>query len=111
MSTSTSLSPRQWLGVAVAAIVPGLVLWFAMLYPLLPNDAAGWAIAAGWGIVATIWTVASVAALSWLNTRQRHRLVSRALGFVVALQLGVVIFALAFYHQALLASHFLYFGT
>ena len=110
MSTGISLTPRQWLGVALGAIAPGLVLWFAMLYPLVPKGAAGWAIAAGLGVVATIWAIVSVAALSWLNGRKTHRFACNALGLVVALQLGIGIFALARYHQDLLANHFSYFG-
>ncbi len=109
-TTHISLTPRQWLGVALGAIVPGLVLWFAMLYPLVPKGAADLAIAAGLGVVVTIWAIVSVAALSWLNGRKKHRFACNALGLVVALQLGVGIFALARYHQDLLANHFSYFG-
>lgn len=109
-TTHNSLSPRQWLGVALGAIVPGLILWFAMLYPLVPKGAAGLAIAAGLGVVVTIWAIVSVAALSWLNGRKKHRFACNALGLAVALQLGVGIFALARYHQELLANHFSYFG-
>ena len=109
-TTGPSLTPWQWLGVALGAIVPGLVLWFAMLYPLVPKGAAGLAIAVGLGVVATIWAIVSVAALSWLNGRKKHRFASSVLGLVVALQLGVGIFALARYHQDLLGNHFSYFG-
>ena len=104
------MSPRQWVGIASIAIAPGELVWFAMLYPLVPRGAAGWAVAAGLGAVVTIWAVVSVAALSWLNGCERRRLVCSALGLVVALQLGVGIFALAFYHQRLLTDHFSYFG-
>ncbi len=105
-----SMSPRQWIGVALFAIVPGQVLWFAMLYPLVPKGGAGWAVAAGPGAVTTIWAVCSAAVLSWLHGRKKHRLASNALGVVVALQFGVGIFALAVFHQDLLTSHFSYFG-
>ena len=110
MSTNISLTPRQWLGVALGALVPGQILWFAMLYPLVPKGATGFAIAAVSGVVATIWAIASIALLSWLNGRKRHRLTSSALGLAVALQLGIGIFALAYYHQDLLAIHFSFFG-
>jgi hypothetical protein len=109
-ATGISLTLRQWLGVALGAIVPGLVLWFAMLYPLVPKGVAGLAIAAVLGVVVTVWAIVSVAALSWLNGRKKYRLASNALGLVVALQLGVGIFASARYHQDWLASHFSYFG-
>ena len=85
-------------------------MWFAMLYPLVPKGATGLAIAAGLGVVVTIWAIFSVAALSWLNGRKKHRFACNALGLAVALQLGVGIFALARYHQELLANHFSYFG-
>lgn len=109
-ATSVSIPPRQWFGIGLAAIVPGQVLWFAMLFPLVPKGGAGWALAAGLGALATIWAVASVAALLWLNGRKQHRFLSNALGLVVAVQLGVGIFAIALDHQDLLASHFSYFG-
>jgi ABC-type Mn2+/Zn2+ transport system permease subunit len=81
-----------------------------MLYPLVPKGFAGLAVAAASGVIATTWAIVSVAALSWLNRRKRHRLASSALGLVVALQLGIGIFALARYHQDLLANYFSYFG-
>jgi hypothetical protein len=109
-ATNLSMSPRQWVGVAFVAIVPGELVWFAMLFPLVPRGAAGWAVAAGLGVVVTIWAVVSVAALSWLNGCKKYRLVCNALGLVVALQLGIGIFALAFYHQRLLTDHSSYFG-
>ncbi len=109
-ATSISIAPRQWFGIALAAIVPGQVLWFAMLYPLVPKGGAGWAVAAGLGAVATIWAVASVAAVLWLNRRKKHRFLRNALGLVVALQHGVGTIAIVLYHQDLLASHLSYFG-
>jgi hypothetical protein len=109
MSDSISLTSRQWLGVVFGALIPGQLLWFAMLYPLVPRGLVGFAIAVVSGVAATIWAIVSVAALSWLNGRKKHRLVWSALGVAVALQLGIGIFALARYHQDLLAIHFSYF--
>ncbi len=87
-------------------LVPEQADW---LYPLVPKGAVGAAIAVASAAAATTWAIAGVAAISWLNGRKRHRLASRALGIVVALQLGIGIFALARYHQDLLADHFSYF--
>jgi hypothetical protein len=109
-TTSIRMSGRQRLLVACIAIVPGQLVWFALLYPLIPRGAAAWAVAAGLGIVVTLWAVCSTAVIAWLNKQKQHRLLCNAVGVLVALQLGVGIFALALFHQDLLANRFSYFG-
>jgi hypothetical protein len=45
-----------------------------------------------------------------MERRETHRIASNALALVVALQLGVGLFALVRFHQELLINHFSYFG-
>lgn len=87
----------------------GEVLWFAMLYPLLPTDAIGWIVAAVAGAIVTTWAVCSLVALVWLQSRKVHRLLAHAIGLVVALQFGLGIFAVAWHWQDPVTRHFGYF--
>ena len=81
-----------------------------MLYPLVPKDAAGWAVAVGIGVVATVWAVGSGLAIGWLGRQTRQRLLCNAVAVALALSLGAGIFMLALYRQDVLAAHFSYFG-
>ena len=84
-------------------------MWFSMLFPLVPKGVAGWTFAAGLGVVATAWAGGSITAILWLNKQTERRLLCNSVGFVVAVSLGVGIFALALYRQDLVFAYFSYY--
>jgi hypothetical protein len=83
--------------------------WFALLHPLVPSTPTGFAIefTAGIAVAAVMWGV--VGAIWWLAGRESNSLVCRINAVVLALSVGVVIFATADLFRDTLGTNFRYF--
>ena len=95
--------------VLLLGLVVVLVLWFFALYPLTPSTSLGWCAALLSGVVVFLWVWGCVELLVWLERPRAHRAVFKALGYPVALSLGLGIFAVAFFARDFLAHNFSYF--
>jgi hypothetical protein len=86
------------------------VVWFLALYPLIPNTGHGWFAAVATGFAVTAWAAACSGLLLWFKKQQRYVLLFRALGLLVAVSLGVGIFAAAYEAREFISANSSYFG-
>ncbi len=82
--------------------------WFLLLHPLVPSTLAGFAaeFLAGLAVLGLVY--AGVRAIVWLQGRPINRSPNAAVSLAIALGVGVVIFAAAYWCRAFLTSNFAY---
>ena len=107
---STRLTPGQKFGVAALVVAVGLAFWVGWLYPLWPTTVVGWIAVFISGVAVVAWAAGCVVAILWLQRQREHVLLFKFVGVVVALSLGVGIFAAAFEARAFISGNFSYFG-
>ncbi len=96
--------------VLLAAVVGGQLFWFGMLYPLWPKTTLAWVAGTTSGAVVGFWAVGSAILITWLQRQERHQLLCKSIGAVVAVSLGAGIFWLALKGQSFIVANFSYFG-
>lgn len=109
-ASGAKFAPLQIAGWSAAVAVAGQVFWFLALYPLVPSTPRGWAAATAAGLAVTLWAAACIAALQWIQARHRHAWAFKAIGLVIALSLGLGVFAAAFQARAFISANASYFG-
>ena len=83
--------------------------WFALLHPLVPANAEGFAIefVAGIGVAAVIWC--ALQGIRWLAERKSNPVLCRIAAVALALSVGVSIFVSAYLLRDTLGTNFRYF--
>jgi hypothetical protein len=86
------------------------ILWFVLLYPLIPSTRNGWVAWSGSGVLCA----AALAAGSWLSDRVeamnpgREYLVWKSIGAFAVVALGVLLLVGIVYSQDFVAANFTY---
>ena len=97
----------SWL--ARLAIILGLeACWFALLHPLVPSTLLGFIAEFAAGLVVFALVYGGAQAIIWLQGRPAHRNLTRVISVVIAIGMGVVIFAAAYACQVFLGRNFTY---
>ena len=96
--------------LAALAAGGGLLLWFGLLYPLVPRTTLGWALAIGAGAFIGLWVLAAALAIGWLRKQSRHKLACNLLAAIVALSVGTGVFLVVANAQAIISANFSYFA-
>jgi pheromone shutdown protein TraB len=93
---------RLWIVIAVAVEV----LWFALLYPLVPRSALGALIELALPLPIAGYIYLIVQLLFWLSDRTFSAGVRRLLGIALVASVGLVIFLLLYGAQRLFSADF-----
>ena len=99
-----------WVVVLLVGAAFGELLWFGMLYPLVPKTGVGWLLGAAAGVCVGLWAAACALLIGWLQRQSRFPILCKAIGALIAVSLGVAIFWLALNGQPLIVANFSYFG-
>lgn len=83
--------------------------WFGLLFPLVPSTLAGLAIALISGALVTGVLWATALGMCWLAGGESHSLLRRSTALVLAVSVGVAIFAAAYLYRDTLSSNFHHF--
>jgi hypothetical protein len=108
--TSPTEATRWLSGSVLGVALGGLLLWFGLLYPLLPRTVTGWVVATVAGLAAASWAAVCVYILRRIEGRPGGGLIWKAVGVLVALSLGLGLFGLAVVAREFIAKNFSYLG-
>ena len=115
MTNESTTSPemgkvrKSW-PLMVSAFFIVLLFWFGWLYPLLPKTPTGWLIETFAGVFVFFYGWSCIEIILWLQVQTRLVVIAKAVGLLVALSLGVGVFAAAYYGQQYVSGNFEYFG-
>jgi hypothetical protein len=95
--------------VLLVGLALELGLWVLALYPLTPTTSTGWCAVLLAGFVVFLWVWGCLEMLLWLDRPRLYRAYYKALGYPVAVSLGVGVFAAAYIARDFIAHNFSYF--
>src|SRR5450631_3045 len=97
--------PRSWLG-RFGFFLLFLLVWFALQFPLVPTTALGFAVNVAFALLVMGYGVLALRSIVWLSKTGLDRNAKSALGFILAVSVGVAIFLAAYLSRDFLTTNF-----
>ena len=95
-----------WRMVGLGLLV--LVAWFGLLWPLRPRTTLGLVAELGAGVAVAAYGYLAIVLIGWLYRQNLPRLVHAPLRLLLALSVGVAVFASTYYSRGFIGSNFGY---
>jgi hypothetical protein len=104
---------RRFSAESAPKLIGGFVLlqllWFSLVYPLVPSTLTGFLMEFGAGLCLLIVLYVVGSAIVWLSGQATRVRVYRSLAVALALSVGILVFATVYEFKAAVSENFHYF--